>query len=375
MDQRNVQYASQLVRYCREVKPGEIVLVDTRESTPVELVQAIMAEVFAVGGFPYPLRRNERLVRETLKWANKDLFSFMAACDLQLIQQSQHCIRFRDFENIFSLCDLPASQMKLFNEFYNKPVLGEITTHDNWTLTRYPTPGMAQLFNMSFEQLEDFYFQTVLLDYSKMAKAVQPLKELMQRTKMVRITGPGTDLAFSIEGIGVIECVGKINIPDGECFTAPVRNSINGTLHYNTRTVSKSGKVFEGVWFEFIEGKIVASGCRVGNPKELEEILNTDEGARYIGEFALGLNPYITKTFGETLFDEKVGGSFHFTPGNAYSTADNGNKSAEHWDIVCDQSADQGGGQIWFDDNLIRQDGIFVPDALQGLNPKNLMTA
>jgi len=198
---------------------------------------------------------------------------------------------------------------------------------------------------------------------------MQPLKERMNKADRVKIVGPGTDLTFSIKNIPAIACDGKLNIPDGEVFTAPVRDSVNGTLQYNARTIYQ-GVVHDNVRLEFSEGKIVKATST--NTEHLNKVLDTDEGARYVGEFAIGFNPYVTEPMLDILFDEKIAGSFHFTPGQAYEEADNGNKSTVHWDIVCIQTAERGGGEIWFDDELVRKDGLFVVDDLRGLNPDAL---
>ena len=228
---------------------------------------------------------------------------------------------------------------------------------------------MSQLANMSTEAFEEFYFDVCTLDYAKMEKAMTPLVDLMQSTDKVHIKGPGTDLSFSIKGIAAIKCAGECNIPDGEVYTAPVRNSINGTLSYNCPAVYQ-GVTYENIQFTFIDGKIVRATAN--NTEKINQVLDTDEGARYIGEFALGVNPYILKPMKDTLFDEKICGSFHFTPGNCYDEAPNGNKSAIHWDLVCIQREEYGGGEIYFDDVLIRKDGLFVLENLQGLNPEKL---
>lgn len=228
---------------------------------------------------------------------------------------------------------------------------------------------MAQLANTSTEAFEDFYFDVCNLDYSKMDRAQDPLAELMRNTDKVRIVGPGTDLSFSIKNIGAEKCSGQKNIPDGEVYTAPVRDSVNGTIAYNTPTLY-NGVTFENIKFRFENGKIVeATGS---DTKRLNEILDADEGARYIGEFAIGFNPYILTPMKDILFDEKIAGSLHFTPGQAYDVTDNGNRSSIHWDLVLIQRPEYGGGEIYFDDRLIRKDGIFVIPELAALNPENL---
>ncbi|HRZ80378.1 MAG TPA: aminopeptidase, partial [bacterium] len=240
----------------------------------------------------------------------------------------------------------------------------------NWCILAFPNPSYAQASSMSTEAFEDFYFNVCSLDYAKMDKAMDPLKKLMDKTDKVHIKGPGrTDLKFSIKGINAVKCAGKYNVPDGEVFTAPVKDSVNGVIEYNTPTVYHGTK-FDKVILTFKKGKIVK--IEGSNVEKLEHIFNTDEGARFVGEFAIGVNPYITKPMVDILFDEKICGSIHFTPGATYDECDNGNRSAIHWDLVMIQTPEYGGGEIYFDDVLIRKDGQFVLKELKPLNPENL---
>jgi aminopeptidase len=229
---------------------------------------------------------------------------------------------------------------------------------------------MAQQAEMSTEAFEDFYFDVCTMDYGKMSRAMQPLKKMMEKTDKVRLKGPGdTDLRFSIKGIPAIPCDGKLNVPDGEVFTAPVKESVNGVIHFNCPSMHR-GITHNDVRLVFRDGKIVEATS--SETAKLNEVFNTDAGARYVGEFAIGFNPYCTKPMKDTLFDEKIAGSIHFTPGNCYDEAYNGNKSAIHWDLVMRQTPEAGGGEIWFDDKLVRKDGEFVVKELKGLNAENL---
>jgi aminopeptidase len=279
-------------------------------------------------------------------------------------------ISLRGNDNFMENADIPPETDDLYQSIYFKKVHHEIrVAKTKWCVLRYPSPSMAQLSGMSTEAFEDFYFDVCNLDYGKMDQAMEPLKELMDRTDRVRLVGPGTDLCFSIKGIGAIKCAGNKNIPDGEVYTAPVRDSVNGTISFNTPS-RYSGFTFDSVSLTLKDGKIVKSTSN--NPERMDKILNLDEGARYIGEFAIGVNPHIKKAMCETLFDEKIAGSIHFTPGAAYEDAFNGNVSAVHWDLVLIQTPEYGGGEIYFDDVLVRKDGRFVLPELLGLNPENL---
>ena len=276
----------------------------------------------------------------------------------------------RGSENVAELSDVPADKLNLYDKLYSTPVHHGIRVpKTRWVVLRYPNAAMAQLANQSVEAFEDFYFQVCNLDYSRMAKAMQALVAYMDRTDRVRIVGPGTDLKFSIKDIPAIPCAGNMNIPDGEVYTAPVRDSVNGVISYNTPSLQQ-GFTFEQVRLEFQNGKIVRA--EANDTDRINQIFDIDEGARYVGEFAIGVNPYIIKPMKDILFDEKIAGSIHFTPGNCYDEAPNGNHSSLHWDLVLIQRPEYGGGEIYFDDVLIRKDGRFVVPELMCLNPENL---
>ena len=291
--------------------------------------------------------------------------------DLARMKDMDVYIGIRGNSNSATLTGINTEKIAMYNKYYTAPIhLEERAKNTKWCILRYPNNSMAQMSNMSLEEFEDFYFNVCTLDYEKMSKAMDNLVDLMNKTKNVHIIGQDTDLKFSIEGIPAEKYMGTFNIPDGEVATAPVKTSVNGYITYNTET-RYNGILFNNIRFEFENGKIVKATAN--KTKELNGILDTDEGARYIGEFALGLNPYVEKAIGDTLFDEKIKGSFHFTPGDALEESDNGNRSAIHWDIVNIQTPEYGGGEIYFDDVLIRKDGRFVLKELESLNPENLV--
>jgi aminopeptidase len=274
----------------------------------------------------------------------------------------------RGAHNANESADVPSDRMSLYSKTL-RPVLNYRVNKTRWCVLRWPTPSMAQAANMSTEAFENFYFEVCTMDYRRMAKAMRPLVKRMKRADQVQLKSPGTDLTFSIKRIGAKGCEGKLNIPDGEVFSCPVKKSVNGVIQFNTPTLY-SGTKFDQVQLEFKDGKVVkATGS---DTKRLNDILDTDPGARYVGEFALGFNPHIKTPMCDILFDEKIAGSLHFTPGQAYEIADNGNRSAVHWDMVLIQRPEWGGGEIWFDGELIRKDGLFVPKDLRGLNPDKL---
>ena len=369
LDPRITTLAKQLVNYSVELKKGEKVYIEGYD-VGHEVLGEIVKEVYNVGGLPFVRSFNQRVRRELLRGGNAELFKQMAKYDAFLMEDMDAYIGIRGALNSYELSDVPGGIMQDYMTHYSNPVHSSIrVAKTKWVVLRYPTESFAQLSSMTTEQFEDFYFNVCNLDYRKMDRAMDPLKALMERTDKVRIVAKDTDISFSIKDIPVIKCKGDRNIPDGEVYTAPVKTSVNGRITYNAPSI-ENGIKFENVSLLFKDGKIIEATSNL--TAKLNEILDTDEGARYIGEFAIGVNPHVTKPVGDILFDEKISGSIHFTPGNCYDSASNGNKSAVHWDLVLIQTPEFGGGEIYFDDLLIRKDGLFVIPELFGLNPENL---
>lgn len=370
MDERIKVLAHNLVSYSMNVQKGEKVYIHYMGNSTEDLAKQIVKEVYRAGGLPFPHYTNQVLLREVLLNCSKEQINLMAKIDADMMDQMDCYVGLRGTDNVSELSDVPADKMELYEKFFVTPVHHDIRVKKTkWVVLRYPNNAMAQLANTSLENFEDFYFDVCNLDYSKMRNAMDKLVDYMNRTDNVRIVGPGTDLTFSIKGIPSIPCAGECNIPDGEVYTAPVRNSVNGTLAYNTPAVYQ-GYTYENIKLTFKDGKII--NAIANDTERINKVFDTDEGARFIGEFAIGVNPYILKPMKDTLFDEKIMGSFHFTPGNCYEIAPNGNKSAIHWDLVCIQTPEYGGGEIYFDDKLIRKDGLFVVPELECLNPDKL---
>ena len=371
IDSRVRALAQVLVRHSTKLAKGEHVLIEAFD-TPDSIVLAVIDEARSVGANPHVELRNNRVMRAMNESASEENLKTWAAYDLDRMTRMQAYIGIRGSENVSEMAGVSDEQMKRVARLYGKPVHFERrVTHTRWCVLRWPTPSMAQLAQMSSKAFEDFYFDVCTLDYTKMDAACQPLAARMRRTDLVHITGPAdTDLRFSIKNIGIVPCCGHANIPDGECFTAPVRESVNGVVQFNTPTIY-NGVSFSNVRLVFKNGKIVESSSASNNDK-LDSILNTDEGARYVGEFAIGFHPGIREAMKDILFDEKIAGSFHFTPGRCYAEASNGNQSEIHWDLVCSQRPEHGGGEIRFDGELIRKDGLFVPTELRDLNPDRL---
>ena len=371
MDPRIERLAATLIRHSVRLKEGEHILIEGFDVPDVAIV-ALVREARRVGGHPHVALRNSRIQRALVESADDVAFEVWAESDLHRMERMSAYLGLRGSDNISEMSGAPEDRIKAYTKIYARPVhFEERVKKTRWCILRWPSPSMAQLAGMSTEAFEEFYFRVCTLDYGRMAEATEALKARMNRTDQVHILGPGdTDLRFSIKDIPAIPCCGEMNIPDGECFTAPVRDSVQGVMHYNTPTIYH-GEGFSNVRLEFVDGKVVGARADQGGDK-LAAVFDTDEGSRYIGEFSIAYNPYIKEAMRDILFDEKIDGSLHFTPGQAYEEADNGNRSEIHWDMVLIQRPEFGGGTIAFDGEVIRRDGLFVVDDLLGLNPEAL---
>jgi aminopeptidase len=366
LDPRYLKLAEIIVHHSCAVKAGEKVLVEAFD-IPEEFTAVLVRTIAAAGGLPLCLTKQNRVLRELYRSATEEQMGFWAEVERRQMEGVQAYVGLRGSRNATEMADVPASCMEIYQKQLWQRVHAEVRVpRTKWVVLRWPTASMAQQARMSTEAFEDFYFEVCTVDYGEMARVMAPLQKRMEAAHEVQITGPGTDLRFSIEGIPVVGCAGERNIPDGEMFTAPVRDSVEGSLSVNTASLYQ-GLVYENIRLEFERGRIVSA--RANHQRRFERLLDTDEGARYIGEFSLAFNPKIREPMLDTLFDEKIAGSFHFTPGQAYEEADNGNRSQIHWDLVTIQRPEYGGGEVYFDGELVRKDGLFVPEELQGLNP------
>jgi aminopeptidase len=362
-DARFDKLAKLLVEYSIRLKRSETVLVDAFD-VPDEMTIALIRMIQKAGGIPFVQMHHARVNRALALSASDRQLNLIARHELARMKKMDAYIALRGSNNITELSDVPIDKMKLMAKKM-RPVQDQRVKKTKWVVLRWPTPSMAQLAGMSTEAFEDFYFDVCTLDYRKLQPGMKALKALMEKTDRVEIKGPGTDLRFSIKGIPAVICGGDRNIPDGEVFSCPIKNSVQGHVTFNAPSIYQ-GVSFDGIRLDFRDGKIVEA---ISNQTaKLNKILDSDAGARYIGEFSLGFNPRVREPMRDILFDEKIAGSFHFTPGQAYEEADNGNRSQVHWDMVSIQRPDHGGGEIYFDGKLIRRDGAFLPKQLRSLD-------
>lgn len=371
MQSRLNQLARNLVHYSLEVKPGEIVYIDMVGLDTLPLAQELVREVTSAGGIPYWNTFDDDVTMPFLANASEEQYRSFSRMQANIMEMATCYIGIRGQKNPYALGSLDADHQRWRQTYYWKQVHNEVRLKKRWCVLRYPNSTMAVLAQTSTEEFADHFFRVCNLDYGRMSKAMDALVARMQRTDKVRIVAPGTDISFSIKGIPALKCDGKVNIPDGEVYTAPVRESVNGTITYNT-TSFYDGVLFKNIKLEVRNGRIESFSCEGGSQAALEKIFNRDNGARYFGEFAIGVNPFILHPMNDTLFDEKIAGSIHLTPGSSYENAYNGNESSVHWDLVLIQRPEYGGGEIHFDGQCVRRDGLFIAEDLKVLNPEHL---
>ena len=372
IDERITKLAENILKNSVELKKGEKIYIEAFSESTKDLFNEFIRIAAKMGAMPFYFYNDNSFVKNLVENSNPNQIEQYAKWHAGLMDEMDCYVAVRGYDDLFALSDIAPAKMKAYNQiYYNMVHFDRRIAKTRWCVMRYPNDTMAAVSKMSRKALEDFFFEACLVDYKKMGKAMKPLKDLMDKTDKVRIKGQNTDLEFSIKGLKAIVCDGKMNIPDGEVYTAPVKNSINGHIQFNTDTVY-GGTFYSNVYLEFKDGKIIKAESRANNDK-LQKQINVDEGARYMGEFAIGVNPYIRKEMLDILFDEKIACSLHMAIGNSYNDETfNGNRSSVHWDLVLIQDKAHGGGEIWFDDKLVRKDGLFVLPELKKLNPGNL---
>lgn len=365
-DPRISDLSSLLVDHSCSLEPGENVLIEAFDLPDTNLICQLIEKTVERGAFPFVSWKDNSILRTLYRCGVAENIGLAGQFEKNVMEKMQAYIGIRGAANSSQFADVPQEKMDLFQKQWWHPVHSEIRVpKTKWVVLRYPTDSFAQAAEMSTAAFEDFFFDVCTADYQAMAEAQKPLVARMEAADLVRVVSPGTDLSFSIKDIPVIPCSGEMNIPDGEVFTAPVRDSVNGTILYNTKS-RYQGTVFDNIEFTFKDGKIIKATAN--ETERINKVLDADDGARYIGEWSIGCNNRVRHPMLDTLFDEKIGGSMHLTPGQAYEVADNGNRSCVHWDLVLIQRTDYGGGELYFDGKLVRKDGIFVTEDLQQLN-------
>lgn len=366
MDNNKILLAEKIVKHSISLKKGEKVWLEY-SNVDYDMIDILVQEITKCGGIPILKHYDQKEMKYLMKYASVNALKLLAEQDRAVMEQMDCVILLKGEDNKYEYSDVPLEKRKLYDKYYREPVHNKVRVNKKWVLLRYPTSAFAQSSKMSSEEFCDYYYKVCCLDYSKMCKAMTPLKKLMEKTDKVRIVAKDTDLTFSIKGIPAVKCCGDKNVPDGELYTAPNKYSVNGKIFFNV-PMAIDGNFYNGIHLTFKDGKVI--DC---DSPQFSKVLDTDEGSRYIGEFSFGLNPYMTKPISDILFDEKMAKSIHLAMGNSYDDASNGNHSAVHIDLIHSHSEEYGGGEIYFDDVLIRKNGLFLPSNLVVLNPNSLV--
>lgn len=364
-DLRIEQLARNVVTYSVNLQQGEKLLIEV-EGHDHLLAKAIVQEAYKVGAYPFVIFTDKDILRTQLIHGSSEQLERLASYDFIRMNDMNAYVLIRADANDSELSGVPSEKIDQYWKIYYHHVHEPRWAKTKWCILRYPNAAAAQRAKMSTEKFEDLYFSVCNLDYSKLSEQMDILVNLLSRTDKVRIKGKGTDLTMSIKNMPVRKDAGHQNLPDGEVYCVPVKHSINGMITFNT-PVNFRGTTFDNIILTFEDGKI--TDAKANDTTKLLEILEIDAGARYIGEFGIGLNPYIWEPMNDILFDEKIWGSIHLAIGSAAVQCQDSNISSIHWDIVLNQRKEYGGGQIWLDDVLVRENGYFVTKELKGLNP------
>lgn len=357
--------ATLILEHSTEVEKGQNVMVQLIGLNGIGLLRALVEQIREKEAHPFINIEDADIQRMLIENGDDVFWKNQASIDkLPLMKQMDAFVGIRAAENIYENSRASKDANKAYSEHFLHPVhFEERVNNTNWCILRYPSPAFAMNAKMPTRTFTEFYYKACLVDYGRLEEAMKPLEKRLRSTNEIHLKGEGTDIRFSVKGQNWVPCFGKRNIPDGELFTSPVLDSINGVISYAPSVYQ--GKPFEFVKLEVENGTVVDFDS--SNNEALKDILDTDEGSRRFGEFSFGLNPVIESPMYDILFDEKIYGSNHLTLGKDYEVAPNGNSSNIHWDLVCI------GANVYLDGELVREGRTFITEDLKGLNPDQLL--
>jgi aminopeptidase len=364
-DLRVEKMADLLVNYSVSVKPGDTVAIQG-DTLAEPLLKAVYTKVLQAGGHPFLVTSPNGIDEIFYQYASKEQLAHVAPPAKLIIDTYHVRISIGADDNTKSLTNVDpvkiVARQRALTEinkiFLQRAAKGEL----RWTGTLYPTSAYAQDAEMSLAEYEDFVYAACLGDlndpigyWKRFSTRQQKVVDWLKGKKNIHVTAPETDLTFSVADRTFINCDGHENVPDGEVFTGPVEDSMNGHVCFSYPAI-ENGHEVAGVRLWFKDGKVIKASAEK-NEEFLIKTLDTDEGARRIGEFAFGTNLGITQFTRQILFDEKIGGSFHMALGASYPETGGKNVSAIHWDMICDMRK---GGEVMVDGQLFYKNGKFV---------------
>ena len=364
-DPRVERLATVLVHYSTHIEPGDLVVI--QGMPPAEpLLLAVYEEVLKAGGHPHLLVTLPGVEEAFFRLASDEQLEFISPVRKMIIEEFDALISVRSHINTRELSGIDPTRQRRHNKamaplmktYMQRGAAGEL----KWVGTLYPTPAYAQEADMSLRDYEDFVYRACFCDQEDPVARWQEIHDMQQRLvewlrgkKEVKIKGPNADLTLSIEGRVFINSDGHHNMPSGEIFTGPVEDSAEGWVRFTYPAIT-GGREVEGIELWFEKGRVVKATAKK-NEEYLLQMLDTDPGARYLGEFAIGTNNGIQRFTKNILFDEKIGGSFHLAVGAGYPETGSKNESAIHWDMICDM---RDGGEIYVDGELFYRSGEFM---------------
>lgn len=365
MDVRNEKLANMIIKYSLRVKPDNTVLIKGGK-TAEPLLKALYKEVLDSGGHPFLMTEYDWTEEMLLQLGNEDQITYIQKPNKIFYGEFDRLIRVRAEENTKMLNGVDGNKFTRYTKARG-PIMDTYMARSasgalNWAVTMYPTNAYAQDADMSLDDYANFLYGACMPDlddpigyWQRVSERQERIVKWLEGKKKVHLLGKDTDLRLSIDGRRFINCDCRVNIPDGEIFTGPVEDSIEGHVSFSYPTIYQSREV-NGVQLEFKKGRVVKASANK-NEEFLLKTIDTDEGARGVGEFAIGTNEGIQQFTRQILFDEKIGGSFHMALGKGYPESGSKAQSSIHWDMICDL---RDGGQIWVDDTLLYENGKFV---------------
>ena len=353
--------ADLILNHSTEVQKNDQVMVQLIGLNGIDLLRALVEGIRQRGAHPFVQIEDTEVQRTLVEQGDETFWKNQASVDqLPLMKQMDVFIGIRAFENIYEQSKASKDANKAYSEHFLKPVhFDERVNNTRWCIMRYPSPAFAMNAKLPTRDFMKFYYEACLVDYGQLQQSMKPLEARLRAADQVRLVGEGTDIRLSVKGQNWVPCFGRHNIPDGEIFSSPIIDSVQGVIRYAPSVYQ--GKPFEFVSLEVKDGVVVDFDS--SNNDALRDILDTDKGARRFGEFSFGTNPIISSPMYDILFDEKIYGSNHLTLGKDYEIAPNGNSSNIHWDLVCI------GADVYLDGELIRKGRHYVTEDLKGLNP------
>lgn len=370
VDSQWEQLTRTLIGHSLRLRGGESVLIEAFDLPDDRLLRHLVRGAARVGATPLVQSWTTPLLRDLIQGAGDDQVRRWAEADRRRMEGVEAYLSIRGACNPFEWAGLGPAALNRYNDLYLRPVHWDLRIPTKrWCLLKVPGPASAQAAGLSLDRFETLFWEAVVLDFPRLRAALDPLAARLRAATEVRVVAPETDLRFRLGGLPAVPCAGERNLPDGEVFTAPVVDSVEGTIRFNARTYYQ-GVAFDGIGLEFAGGRVTRADCRAGDVDRLRRILDADDGAARVGEWAIGCNPRLDVAVGDPIYDEKIAGSHHLALGFAYPEADNGNRSRIHWDLVQILTRKAGGGRIELDGEPLLVDGLFLDPAFQGLNPQ-----